>query len=261
MAVGQRFVGQTVLVTGAASGLGAETAAQFAAEGARLVLVDIDASALGAQAAWLRDRGADVESVAGDASRDDVARSAVEAARRTFGAVDILFNNAGIDPLSARRVTLTTEEQWDRVMAVNVRSAFLFSRAVLPAMVERGRGVIVNTASIAGLKPGPDETVYNVSKAALVQLTRSMALDYAADGIRVNCICPGFLEAVMTDRRQDLSPDELDGRSARASALVPLGREGRYAEIARSVLFLADPKEASYITGASLVVDGGILLA
>ena len=201
-----------------------------------------------------------MESVAGSVADASVAARAVQAAVTRFGRLDVLFANAGIDPLSARSVTETTEEQWDAVMAVNVKGAFLFAREAIPAMEGQGGGAIVFTASIAGLKPSGEETAYNVSKAALVSLTRSIALDYAGRGIRANCICPGFLESVMNDRRADLSPERLAERSARAARLVPLGREGRYGEIARSVLFLADAAESSYVTGATLTVDGGIVL-
>ncbi|MGH7763331.1 MAG: SDR family NAD(P)-dependent oxidoreductase, partial [Candidatus Dormibacteraceae bacterium] len=129
-----------------------------------------------------------------------------------------------------------------------------------PLIRECGGGAIVNTASIAGLKPAADETAYSVSKAAMVSLTGAMALDFAADGIRVNCVCPGFMELVMTDRRRDLTAEQQAARAASAAARVPLGRQGTYQEVARAVLFLASA-EASYVTGASLVVDGGLMLA
>jgi NAD(P)-dependent dehydrogenase (short-subunit alcohol dehydrogenase family) len=256
-----RFAGKSVVITGAASGLGAEAARQFAAEKASLVLVDLDAAALRVTADRLAAGGTAVETVAGSVAEAAVAEDAVRRAVARFGRVDVLFANAGIDPLGARSVTETTEQQWDAVMAVNVKGVFLFARAVIPVMVAEGGGAIVCTASVAGLKPSGQETAYNVSKAALVSLTQSIALDYAGRGIRANCICPGFLEAVMTDRRQELSPERLAERSASAARLVPMGREGRYAEIARSVLFLSDPSESAYITGAALSVDGGIVLA
>lgn len=256
-----RFAGKTVLITGAASGLGAETARQFGAEGAALLLVDRDPAGLSGTASHLREAGVSVAVFEGDAAAAATATGAVASATAAFGGIDVLFNNAGIDPLSATTVTQTTEAEWDAVMAVNVKAAFLFCRAALPGMIERGGGVIVSTASIAALKPGDAETAYNVSKAALVQLMRSVALDYARHGIRANALCPGFLEAVMSDRRRDLSSQKLADRSKLAGSLVPLGREGKYAEMARAVLFLADQAESAYITGATLVADGGLLLA
>jgi NAD(P)-dependent dehydrogenase (short-subunit alcohol dehydrogenase family) len=254
-----RFGGKVVLITGGASGLGLAVARQMAAEGARLVLVDWDGDALDAARADLTAAGADLRSLAGDASEESTATAAVGQARSEFGRLDVLFNNAGIDPLRARSATETEVADWDRILDVNVRSAFLMSRAAIPLMREGGGGAIVNTASVAGLKPAGDEAAYTVSKAAMVSLTGTLALDYAADGIRANCVCPGFMEMVMSDRRRDLTEEQQKSRAAGASARVPLGRQGTYDEVARAVLFLAS-SDASYVTGAALVVDGGLLL-
>lgn len=250
-----RFSRQVALITGGASGLGLAVARLLASEGASLVLVDWDGPALEAAAGAL---GA--QHVQGDASESDTAKAAVALARSSLGRLDVLFNNAGIDPLRARSVVETEEADWDRVMDVNVRSAYVFSRAAIPLMREGGGGSIVNTASIAGLKAAGDEAAYSVSKAAMVSLTQSLALDFARDGIRANCVCPGFMEMVMTDRRRDLSEEQVAARYAYADAHVPLGRQGTYEEVAKTVAFLAGP-DASYVTGAALVVDGGLLLA
>lgn len=255
----QRFAGQSVLIVGSATGLGAEAARQFAAEGARLTLVDLSGDGL----ARLRaDLGAtQVETLTGNAAEAATAEAAVALAERAHGGVDHLFCNVGIDPLSATTVVETTEAQWDAVMAVNVKSAFLFARRAIPGMVARGGGSLVFTASTAALKAGASEAAYNVSKAALLQLARSIAIDHARQGIRCNAICPGYLESVMADRKAEMTPEMLAARSAGAAAAVPLGREASYAEVARSVLFLSDPATAGYITGAAFTVDGGILLA
>jgi len=229
-------------------------ARQLAAEGAHLVLVDWNEAGLDAARGSI---GALV--LHGDVSVESVANAAVAMARSEFGRLDVLFNNAGIDPLRARSVAETETEDWDRVLDVNVRSAFLMSRAAIPLMREGGGGAIVNTASIAGLKPAGDEAAYSVSKAAMVSLTGTLALDFAKDGIRANCVCPGFMEMVMTDRRRDLTEEQQRARAEGAAARVPLGRQGTYEEVAKAVLFLASD-EASYITGAALVVDGGLLL-
>jgi NAD(P)-dependent dehydrogenase (short-subunit alcohol dehydrogenase family) len=249
-----RFSNQVALITGGASGLGLGVARLLGSEGASLVLVDWDGPALDAAAGEL---GA--QRLQGDASKAATAAAAVELARAAFGRLDVLFNNAGIDPLRARSVVETEEEDWDRVMDVNVRSAYVFSRAAIPLMREGGGGAIVNTASIAGLRPGGDEAVYSVSKAAIISLTQSVALDFAADNIRANCVCPGFMEMMMTDRRRDLTEEQQAARAAGAAARVPLGRQGTYEEVAKTVAFLAS-EDASYITGAALVVDGGMLL-
>ncbi|MHB8611368.1 MAG: SDR family NAD(P)-dependent oxidoreductase [Candidatus Dormibacteraceae bacterium] len=251
--------GKVALITGGASGLGLAVARQMAAVGARLVLVDWDQQNLVAAGGELAGAGAQVKSLQGDVADEAIATQAMHLARTAFGRLDILFNNAGIDPLRARSVIETEVADWDRILDVNVRSAYLMSRAAIPVMREGGGGSIVNTASIAGLKPGADETAYSVSKAAMVSLTAATALDFAADGIRANCVCPGFMEMVMTDRRRDLTAEQQAARAAGAAARVPLGRQGTYEEVARAVLFLAGP-DASYITGAALVVDGGLLL-
>ena len=246
-----RFANKTVLIVGAATGLGAQAARDFAEQGARLVLVDRNAGAMTGLAAEL---GAKL--VIGDASVSTTADAAVAAA----GTVDVLFGNAGIDPLGATDVPGTSEADWDRVMAVNVKSAFLFARAVLPGMIAAGAGSMVFTSSIAGVRPVAGEVAYAVSKAALVQLARCIALDHAKAGIRANALCPGYLEAVMADRRAEMTPADLALRSASAAAAVPMGREGSYAEMARLVLFLSDPLQSGYMTGQALVADGGVTL-
>ena len=255
-----RFAGSSVLIVGAATGLGAATADAFASEGAVLTLVDRDGERLAVTAAKLRAAGASVAEVAGDASMQVTASKAFEACLAAHGAIDILFNNAAIDPLSATTVEHTTEAQWDAIMAVNVKAAFLFCRRIVPWMAARGKGAVINTSSIAGIRPLGDEVAYAVSKAALIQLTRSMAAEYAKHGVRANCICPGFLESVMVDRAAEMTAAALAARATAAAKIVPMGRQGRYSEIAASVLFLADPVAAAYITGVALAIDGGQLL-
>ncbi|MEM7729146.1 MAG: SDR family NAD(P)-dependent oxidoreductase [Pseudomonadota bacterium] len=255
-----RFAGQTIIITGAASGLGAECARQFAAEGANLGLVDLDSARLEKTAKSLTSMTGEIFTVTGDVSQSETSRLAIDGVLGRFGRVDSLINNAGIDPLSATDVLNTSLADWDAVMSVNLRSAFLFTQAVLPTMRKQGRGSVVNVSSIAANLPSERETVYSVSKAGLQHLTRCTALDYATDGIRANCVCPGFMEAVMTDRAADLDDDDLARRSDLAARLVPLRREARYAEVARAVLFLASEDDAAYITGASIAIDGGLSL-
>jgi len=253
------LAGKVALITGGASGLGLAVARQMAGSGASLVLVDWDEQSLEAASSEIERSGGEVRSLRGDVSEEATATAAVELAKSVFGRLDILFNNAGIDPLRARSVIETEVADWDRILDVNVKSAYLMSRAAVPLMRERGGGSIVNTASIAGLKPAGDETAYSVSKAAMVSLTGALALDFAADGIRANCVCPGYMEMVMTDRRKDLTEEQQAARATGAAARVPLGRQGTYEEVARAVVFLAGP-DSSYITGVALVVDGGLLL-
>jgi NAD(P)-dependent dehydrogenase (short-subunit alcohol dehydrogenase family) len=251
--------GKVALITGGASGLGRAVAIQMVADGAKVVLVDWDQKALEASSSEIAQTGGEVRSLQGDVSDPATATAAIELVTSSFGRLDILFNNAGIDPLGARSVVETEIADWDRILDVNVKSAFLMSRAAIPLMRQGGGGAIVNTASIAGLKPAGNETAYSASKAAMVSLTGALAVDFAADGIRANCVCPGYMEMVMTDRRRDLTDEQQAARAAGAAARIPLGRQGSYAEVAKAVVFLAGP-DASYITGASLVVDGGLLL-
>ena len=251
--------GSVALITGGASGLGLAVANQMVAAGAKVVLVDWDQKALEAAAAQIAQSGGEVRSLQGDVSEPSTAAAAIELVASSFGRLDILFNNAGIDPLRARSVVETEVSDWNWILDVNVKSAFLMSRAAIPLMRKGGGGAIVNTASIAAIKPAGDEAAYSVSKAAMVSLTATLALDFAADGIRANCVCPGYMELVMTDRRRDLTEEQQAARAAGAAARVPLGRQGTYEEVAKAVIFLAGP-DASYVTGAALVVDGGLLL-
>lgn len=240
-----------ILITGAASGLGLAAARQLAAEGARLVLVDWDSERLAAAARELR-----AVAVQGDVSEPGTAERAFAAAAQ-LGQLDILINTAGIDPLPATTVAGTAIGEFDRVMAVNVRSVFLFCRSAIVQFMQQGGGVIVNTASIAGLMACPAEAAYATSKAAVVNLTRCIALDHAKDGIRANVLCPGVLEGVMADRRAVMTSEQLEARH-RSEAGAPMGRAGGYDEVARALLFLAS-EESSYCNGSPLIVDGGMI--
>ena len=251
-----RFADRVVIATGTASGLGLATVRQFAEEGAHLVLVDRAEQALKDVVAALVGTGAEAVAVVGDVSRAATATQAVQTRSTKFGRVDVLFNNAGIDPLEATTLVETSEELWDAVIDVNVKSAYLFAKEAIPAMVANGGGAIVNTASSAGMKASPREAVYGISKAAVIALTRALARDFTQQGIRTNAVCPGFLECITTDRRATMTDEQKSARRALASQLVPLGREGTYEEVARSILFLASP-DSSYTSGAALLIDGG----
>ena len=251
-----RFQGKVVLITGATGGLGEATARLFAAEGADLILTDLSQENVDTLAAKCRaDYGSSVLAVAGDIGEEPAVDEIVSAGLAEFGRIDVLFNNAGINPTG--NVVETSVETWDLTMRVNVRSAFMMTSRVLPGMVAAGGGAIVNTASIASFKASINEAAYSVSKAALLQLTKVTARDFADANIRVNAVCAGILENFMADRKAISSEEMFEKRRARVREIVPFKREGRYEEIANVVAFLASD-EASYITGAALTADGGL---
>jgi NAD(P)-dependent dehydrogenase (short-subunit alcohol dehydrogenase family) len=246
----QDFAGRVALVTGAASGIGRAAVHLFAQAGSRVVAVDIDAEGLRTLADELGER---VMAYPADVVQMDQVEAMVDKALERFGRIDILFNNAGIEETDS--ITRTTEAMWDRQMEVNVKSVFLVSKAVLPVMQRQGGGSIVNTGSIEGVVAERDGAAYVASKGAVVMLTREMALSYADDNIRVNCVCPGWIDTPMARRSIDRHGG-LDAMMPEIRRLTPLGRLGTPEEVARAVLFLASP-DASYITGAILMVDGG----
>lgn len=245
-----RFAQKAVLVTGAGSGIGRATAVAFAREGARVAVNDVDANAA-AETCRLAPGAA---AVPGDVSVAAECDRLVEETVRKLGGLDILVNNAGIGVTGT--VLTTTEEQWDAIMRVNVKGIFLLSRAALgKVMVPRKAGVIVNTASIAGMRGIADRAVYTASKHAVVGLTRAMALDHVKDGIRVNCVCPGTTMTPWIDRRLKESPDP-KATFAAMVARQPMGRLGTPEEIAAGILFLASD-DSAFATGTALVLDGG----
>jgi len=249
--VSGRLEGRIALITGAASGMGAEAAGLFAAEGARVVLSDVDP------------RGEEVAAsaggvfVRGDVSVAADAQAMVDAAREAFGVPDIVYNNAGIGPTEDAAVHELDEAVFDRVMGVNVRGMFLVCRAAIAAMLEAGTrpASIVNTASIAGLVGNSrvPASAYTVSKGAAMALTKQVAVSYAKQGIRCNAMCPGPIETAI------LAPwFEEPGVRERFEEHIPIGRIGQPEDVARLALFLAS-EESSFITGALIPIDGGIL--
>lgn len=248
-----RLDGKTAIITGGASGIGAQTARLFGQAGASVAVADLD-----------NERGVGVVdeiTAAGgraiyqhcDAAQAQDCQHAVQKTVEIFGGIDVLFNNVGI----VRRSTVLniTEDEWDHVMTVNVKSIYLMSKYAIPHMQKAGGGAIVNTASGWGLTGGKDAVSYCASKGAVVNMTRAMALDHGPDNIRVNCICPGDTDTPMLRHEaQQLGESEIDFLAEAADR--PLGRIGTPDEIAQSVLFLCSDA-ASFITGAVLAVDGG----
>jgi NAD(P)-dependent dehydrogenase (short-subunit alcohol dehydrogenase family) len=250
-----RLQDKVAIVTGAASGIGRATAALFAREGARLVLNDIDAQGLDSIARQIAGDAARV--VAGSVTDEDTARCLAAEAISAFGQIDVLVNNAGIH--FARDITEMTVEEWDRLMDINLKSMFLCCKHAIPQMLRQRKGAIVNLASISSFigqeMNGVSTFAYNVTKAGAMQLTKSLATRYAADGIRFNCVCPGNVETNIIKRATAAEVAEFWRAASRAE---PIGRNAQPEEVANAILFLASD-ESSFVTGTPLIVDGGYL--
>ena len=246
------MTGKRAIVTGGASGIGRATAELLAAEGARVAVADLDEAGARSVADAC---GPDALGFGADVAVAEDCRRAVERAVEAFDGLDVLVNNAGI--IRRADVVETTEEEWDRVMAVNVRSVYLMSRFAIPVMVAAGGGAIVNTSSGWGLRGGAKAASYCASKGAVVNLTRAMAIDHAPDGIRVNCVCPGDTDTAMLRSEAEQLGESQDAFFADA-ADRPLRRIGRPEDIAHAIVYLASDA-AAFVTGSMLVVDGGAL--
>jgi NAD(P)-dependent dehydrogenase (short-subunit alcohol dehydrogenase family) len=245
--------GKSALITGGASGIGRATALLLAREGAAVAVVDLDEAKGRAVAQEIVDGGGRAISVRCDVGQAADCERAVQKTVDAFGGLDILFNNAGI--IRRADVLGTTEEEWDRVMAVNVKSVFSMSKHAIPVMEKAGGGAIVNTGSGWGLVGGGNAVSYCASKGAVVNMTRAMAIDHGARNIRVNCVCPGDTDTgMLRNEAQQLGASEEAFMADAADR--PLRRVGTPEEIAQAVLYLVSDA-SSFVTGATLVVDGG----
>jgi len=244
---------KTAIITGAAAGIGAASAALFAREGANVVAVDLEGELLNQIADRIRGAGGECLAVVADVSHRDDVENVVRSTRQQFGRVDILFNNAGIVPTG--KLDTISEEQWDRGMAINVKSIYLLCHDVVPIMKAQGGGVILNTASATALRAVADRACYTATKAAVIGVTKSMALDYVRDKIRVNCLCPGTVLTPSLEQRLAAFPDPAEARK-NFIARQPMGRFGTAEEIAEAALYLVSPA-AEFVTGVAFAVDGG----
>ena len=247
-----RFDGQVAIVTAGGSGIGAASARRFAEEGAAVVVADLSGTRAETVASGIRASRGRAVALKMDASDPEAVERTVRLALDRFGRLDVMMNNAGLaEPAPLDEITL---ESWNRVIAVTLTSVFLGMKSCLPVMRARGKGVIVNTASISGTGGDYGLSSYNAAKAGVINLTRSAAIENARHNIRINCVCPGFID---TRAAQILGAERADEVRRIHAAAHPIGRVGQPGEIASTVLFLAS-EEASFITGAAIVADGGV---
>ena len=244
----RRFSDKVAFVTGAASGIGRATAVAFATEGARVAILDLTADALAETADAVRNAGAQVLVIACDVSKPEQVEAAIRQVVETFGRLDIAFNNAGVENKAAPVAEIALDE-WDRILDINLRGTFVCMKHELAQMVRQGSGVIVNTSSGAGVRGVAGGASYAASKHAIIGLTKSAALDYAKQNIRVNAILPGNIETPMMDRFTS-------GDIQKAIDLEPVGRLGKPEEIADAVLWMSADL-GGFVTGAAISVDGG----
>jgi NAD(P)-dependent dehydrogenase (short-subunit alcohol dehydrogenase family) len=245
------FAGRVAFVTGAASGIGRATALAFARAGADVIVADLAEEANQETASLIEQTGGRAVAVRCDVARSEDVQAALQNAVDTFGRLDFAFNNAGVEQ-EIKPAAETAEEEWDRILAINLRGVFLCLKYEIPLMLEQGGGAIVNTSSGAGVKGFGGGVAYAASKFGVVGLSKSAALDYAASNIRINAICPGITD---TEMMQRFSGGTSEGRQA-VIAQEPIGRMGTPEEIAAAVVWLCSDA-ASFVLGHALVIDGG----
>jgi dihydroanticapsin dehydrogenase len=250
--MGMKLDGRRALVTGGASGIGFAIATRFLQEGARVVIADMNDKEADAA---IKRSGGKLGKTIGDVSKNADAERMVNEAASQMGGLDILVNNAGIE--TSGSVTTADDGEWERQINVNLNGVYRMSRYGIPKLIEAGGGTVVNMSSVGGLVAVKDFSAYGASKAAVIQLTRSMAADYAPNNIRVNALCPGAVETPLLQRAVDrMGGDKPEELRAMYASFTLLNRIARPEEIASVALFLAS-EESSFVTGVSIPVDGG----
>ena len=241
-----RLEGKVCVITGTASGIGAESARLFAAEGAKVVGIDLDA-----------EQAAGALTIAADVADENQVRSALAEAREQFGRIDVLMNNAGINPTDDGSVLETSLESWQRVQDVNLRSVFLCCKHGIPHLVAAGGGSVINVASfVAVMGAAVSQISYTASKGAVLSLSRELGVEFADRGVRVNALCPGPVNTPLLKELFAKDPD----RAAKRLVHIPMGRFGEPEEIAKAALFLASD-DSTFVTASSFLVDGGLSAA
>lgn len=247
------FSGQVALITGGSTGIGRATALAFAKAGAQVAIADVNEAAANETVSLIRNQQGEAIFIRTDVSQSADVQHMVKVVMETFGRLDCAFNNAGIAGQAAAPVHELPEEQWHRVIAVNLTGVWLCMKYEIPAMLQGGGGAIVNTSSVLGLVAAPGMSPYVAAKHGVVGITREAGLSYAAHGIRVNCVNPGYIRTAMTTESTALPADYME----RLAAKQPIGRMADPAEVAAAVLFLCSA-EASFVTATTFAVDGGL---
>jgi NAD(P)-dependent dehydrogenase (short-subunit alcohol dehydrogenase family) len=248
----ENYTGKVAFVTGAASGIGRATALAFAREGASVVVADISEQGNQETAHTIEELGGRAIAVRCDVTRTEDVKAALDKTVEAFGRLDFAFNNAGIEPRKAAPTAEYEEEEWNRIIDINLRGVFLCMKHEIPLILKQGRGAIVNTSSGAGIIGIKGSPAYTAAKHGVIGLTKAAALDYAAQNIRVNAVCPGYIDTPMMGR---FTGDTDEGR-AKVIAEEPIGRMGKPEEIAEAVIWLCSDA-AAFMIGHAMVIDGG----